>query len=211
MALAQVVLIEDDQFSRTTLANALLLADFSVVAAVSKASEALTAIEKTAIDVAIIDIDLGPGPTGIDVAWALREAHPFLGIVFLTSFQDPRLSASGSRPLPQGARYLAKGDLKSLEALIAIVLQAKYKPLVTNGSIRKSSDLTTNQLAILRMVALGETNASIASQLEVSEKAIEHTLTRIAKALNLKRSPQTNARIQLTRAYAELTGKPLPN
>lgn len=211
MGLAQVLVVEDDPFSATTLEAALILAGFEVTGAAQTAKEALGALEKKPTDVAVLDIDLGPGPTGIDVGYALRQVNPAIGLIFLTSFTDPRLSKSGNLPLPKGSRYLTKGALKDLKTLGSLILQAKYQPLSTAGAVKVPSTLTPQQIEVLRLIASGATNTEIARQLAISEKAVEHLVGRIAKVLKIKRSAEQNLRVQLVRVYSDLTGKSLPS
>ena len=66
------------------MAAALLGANFEVKDQVAKASDAIRAVKKFSIDVAILDLDLGPGANGIDISIALREVNPGIGIVILT-------------------------------------------------------------------------------------------------------------------------------
>lgn len=50
---------------------------------VAKASEAIKAVTKFSIDVAMVDLDLGPGANGIDIAIALRDINPRIETLFL--------------------------------------------------------------------------------------------------------------------------------
>lgn len=210
MALANVILIEDDAFSRTLLTAALKAGGFNVCAAGSLAKVALAAQRDFDIDVAILDIDLGAGPTGIDIAHALREVDRAIGIVLLTSFSDPRLSAAQGIPLPQGARYLTKSTIEDMAKVITVVLQAKYAPLKNPGRSPSIPELTSQQIQALKLVAAGVTNAEIARQLEISEKAVEHLISRINENLGISKSSSTNARVQLVRKFSDLAGGQLP-
>lgn len=64
----KVLLVEDNDFTRSTVAASLRAEDCQVVAAVSTAKEAVTVASEHDIDCAVIDLHLGPGPTGIDLA-----------------------------------------------------------------------------------------------------------------------------------------------
>jgi two-component system, NarL family, invasion response regulator UvrY len=108
VAIASVLLVEDDVFSRSTLAAALLGANIEVKDQVAKASEAIRAVNKFSIDIAIIDLDLGPGANGIDIAIALRDINPRIGIIILTSYSDPRVANPNSLSLPKGSKFLTK-------------------------------------------------------------------------------------------------------
>jgi DNA-binding NarL/FixJ family response regulator len=211
MALASVLLIEDDVFTRTTLAAALTSANFEVRAQVVKASDALLAVRKFSIDVAIIDLDLGPGANGIDIAYALRDVNPNIGIIILTSYSDPRVATVDSLPLPKGARFLTKSSFTSVNPLVRVILELKQIPIYGKTALTPQRVLLTeNQLAVLQSVALGLTTKEIANKLAISEKAVEGTITRLHSTLGLTKSKSMNPRVQLARAYFELAGKKPP-
>lgn len=210
MSLANVILVEDDALTRASLTTALEFAGFTVVAPVSDAAAALDASHHAEVEVALLDLDLGPGPTGIDIAIALRKINPRIGIVFLTSFLDPRLSRAENTALPKGSRYLTKQDLGGLSKVATTLLQAKFQPLSGSAEMPKSSGLTDQQIAVLKLVAAGLNNAEIAKKLAVSEKAVEHLITRTARVIGITREGNLNLRVQLMRHYSRLIGRGLP-
>ena len=211
MALASVLLIEDDVFSRSTLSAALVGANFEVKAEVANAKESLAAVKKFSIDVAIIDLDLGPGANGIDIAYVLREVNPQIGIIILTSYSDPRVANPDSLPLPKSAKFITKSKLTDIQPLTRAIVELKQHPNSKKSSTEENRvDLTENQLVVLQAVADGLTTKEIAKRLGVSEKAIEGTITRIHAVLELPKSDALNSRVQLARAYFELAGKKPP-
>ena len=211
MALASVLLVEDDVFTRSTLSAALVGANFEVKAQVGKASDAIDAVKRFSIDVAIIDLDLGAGATGIDIAIALREHNPIIGIIVLTSYTDPRVMNPHSRVLPKGSKFLTKSNLTDFAPLVRTILELKALPL--SGKTEKRSekvDFTANQLIVLQSVAEGLTTKEIASRTGVSEKAVEGTISRLHSMLDLPKDSSSNPRVQLARAYFALSGKKPP-
>jgi len=210
MALASVLILEDDSFARTTLEASLELAGFEAKA-VATARDALGAINQTPFEVALLDIDLGPGPTGIDIAHALRRLNPLLGLVFLTSFSDPRLSKAGSLRLPKGARYLSKPNLRDISSLGSLILQAKFHPLAKTIDLHTITSLSDHQLEVIKLVSAGLSNSEIAKKLSVSDKAVEHVITRICKEFGITNSSEVNSRVLMVRAFSALTGKSLPS
>ena len=211
MALASVLLVEDDVFTRSTLSAALVGANFEVKAQVGKASDAIDAVKRFSIDVAIIDLDLGAGATGIDIAIALREHNPIIGIIILTSYTDPRVMNPHSRVLPKGSKFLTKSNLTDFAPLVRTILELKALPL--SGKTEKRSekvDFTANQLIVLQSVAEGLTTKEIASRTGVSEKAVEGTISRLHSILDLPKDSSSNPRVQLARAYFALSGKKPP-
>lgn len=209
--MASVLLVEDDVFSRSTLGAALIGANIEVKGQVAKASEAIKAVTRFSIDVAIVDLDLGPGANGIDIAIALREINPRLGIIILTSYSDPRVANPNSLSLPKGSRFITKSSLNDFGALIKVILELKNQPLsIKNGSKIERVEFSENQLSVLQGVAEGLTTKEIAIRAGVSEKAIEGTITRLYLMLKLPKKPFLNPRVQLARAYFQLSGKKPP-
>ncbi|HAN71624.1 MAG TPA: hypothetical protein DCQ36_08560 [Actinobacteria bacterium] len=209
MTLGRVLIVEDERFTRTMLATSIEALGFDVAGVASTAQGAIGALRDGPVDVALLDLDLGAGPSGIDVAYALRAEDHDIGIVFLTSFSDPRIKDPRERSLPAGSRFIVKGHLDDVEVLRRALLDVRHRPLTSGGRMSASKDLTPHQLAVLRDIAAGRTNAEIAASLGVTEKAVERTVQRIADSLAIDRS-SGNTRVLLTRAYGQLAGKPLP-
>jgi DNA-binding NarL/FixJ family response regulator len=203
-----VLIVEDEQFTRTMLGTAVVALGMRVQALCSNAEEAMAA-SAHAPEVAILDLDLGPGPSGIDIAYALRARLPNIGLVFLTTFSDPRIKDPGERPLPRGSRYLIKSHINSPEVIREAVAGAARTPLQSPRMRTALGVLTPKQIDVLKLVALGMSNADIAAQRQVTEKAIERMVQRICDALEVDRSAG-NSRVAMTRAYAELAGKIIP-
>lgn len=212
MKATKVILVDDDSFTRASLAPALASQNVQVVCNTARAQSALLAVDLHQVEVAILDLDLGPGPTGLDIAYLLRQKNPNIGIIFLTSYSDPRLLGLKAEELPKGSRYLTKSKISNIQELVHLINQVKNSPLVTNfrpDSLRSS--LTDNQIEILKLVADGLTSSQIAARLQVSEKAVEAAITRLNKVLNIDKLGQKNLRIHLVKAYYELIGKTKSN
>jgi two-component system invasion response regulator UvrY len=210
VAVAEVLVVEDEEFTRTLINATVQALGFQVVGSCSTAAEALAVVKTSSVSVALLDLDLGPGPSGVDIAHALRAVNPLIGIVMLTTFVDPRLHDAHERNLPKGTRYLVKTQLDDLRVLRATLTDAQRNPLRRIGRTWGELSLTSLQLEVLRMVSLGKSNSEIASAQGVTDKAVEGTVKRITEALGLG-DHDGNRRVLLARAYAELTGKPLPS
>lgn len=208
-----ILVIEDDPFTRTTIAGALTNAGLRVVAATGGARSAIYAFTIQNPDVIVADLDLGFGPTGIDLARSFRLRNPKLGIVVLTSYTDPRLLRNNIPTMPPGCEYLVKNQISEIQSLKASVTQAfanvNSEVLVSTGSRipEWNHDLTQVQIETLRMVAQGLSNAEIAHQRFVSEKAVEQTISKIAKALGIPAATNQNQRVHIARIYFRLAGQ----
>ena len=114
----KVMLIEDDELTRSTVKGALLNQNIEVVFDTPLVSEALNFAKKHRPEVAVIDYNLGPGPNGIDLAKSLRGVDPKIGIVLLTAFLNPTLLPTQISKLPNGSRYLIKHSVSDIGVLI---------------------------------------------------------------------------------------------
>jgi len=78
----RVLLVEDDEFIRGSLAE-VLAAQSHVVIQAGDATEALASLAAARADVLVADLGL-PGISGVELARRAREADPALGVVFAT-------------------------------------------------------------------------------------------------------------------------------
>ena len=202
---ARVLVVEDDDFTRTTLAGALAHAGYEIVGAVGDAGNAVGRVTALLPDCAVLDLDLGPGPTGIDIAHGMRRALPALGIVILTSFSDPRLLSTSLKDLPLGASYVVKQSLTDLGILVAAI-DGAIALAGTAAMPDEASGLTDAQVDTLRLLAAGLSNAEIARARFVTEKSVEQAIARAAKRLGVVATTSVNQRVSLARAYFRLIG-----
>jgi DNA-binding NarL/FixJ family response regulator len=208
----RVALVEDDAFMRLALSAALKTRGLEVVFEASNATDAVQLAESHIIDVAVLDLHLGVGPTGIDVAQALRRKDPSVGIVFLTSFDDPRLLSANLPPLPGGAHYLTKNSITDIESLAKEIYeaaagtsQAKGKSASTNPASTMGK-FTDTQIETLRLLAQGLSNGEIAKRRFVSEKSVESAISRMAKTLGLAPDSTRNQRVHMAKVYFRALG-----
>lgn len=211
MELASVVLIDDDLFTRTTLTAALAGSGINVLSVAENGSIGLEAVRNLNPDVVIADLDLGPGPSGIDICHAIRMTKPSIGLILLTSFTDPRIHDPANSSLPRGCRFVSKSELQDIKVLVQEILIARNKPL-QGSQLKKAREnlLSDTQIEVLIAVSQGLSTAEIASQRGVTEKAIEGMIAKIHSTLGISRSKSLNQRVQLARLYFKLSGKKPP-
>jgi DNA-binding NarL/FixJ family response regulator len=211
MILAKALVIDDDPFVRSSLTAGLAHYGIQVARSFDNGSSAISAISTIDPDVAIVDLDLGPGPSGIDICHSLRTHKANLGLILLTSYQDPRVFDPASTSLPKGCRFISKSNLEDFKVLVETVLSARAKPFMDSRKTENHSDvLTSNQLEVLKLIAQGLSTEEIASNRGVSAKAIENSIAKIQKVAGFKKSKSLNQRVQLARFYFLLSGKKPP-
>jgi DNA-binding NarL/FixJ family response regulator len=210
---ARLLMVEDDPFTRATLGDALATHGFDIRARVGTAYEAMEAQRVHNPQVALLDLDLGVGASGIDVAIALREKNPNIGIVFLTTYKDPRLLNSNLPSVPEGAIFLNKLQMNSTAKIAFQISLAIVKPHAKRALpwIRRGplSSMSAMQIEILKDIAAGLSTSEIARKREVSEQAIDRSITRISKNLGIPKSADSNLRVQIVRAYFKNKGQGL--
>lgn len=203
----RALVVEDDSLTRLSLVAALEKSGLNVVAHSGNAGEALAEARKLKPNVALLDLHLGIGPTGIDVARALRRTDPSIGIVFLTSYDDPRLLTPSLPPLPAGAQYLTKRSVSDLNVLLeAIQNSMSTKRSAAQQHIPAFGDLSDVQIETLRLVAQGLSNAEIAKRRFVKPKSVELTISRVAKALGIASDSTQNQRVHIAKVYFRAAG-----
>jgi DNA-binding NarL/FixJ family response regulator len=205
---ATILLVDDHQFTRVTLGTALSARGCSVQA-VASAREALALVaDGRTFEVALLDLDLGTGPTGLDLAAEVRTRLPQIGVILLTSYRDPRLAAAAQPDLPVGGVYLCKDDIAEMETLMGAIELVRHLPLARRASsFTNPFDLTDVQVQVLSALAMGATTAQIARDRGVSEGAVEKTIARICERVGIERVGQVNQRVQLVHAFNELRGR----
>ena len=208
----RVLVVDDDALLAAGLTSGLTLQGFDVVGCAHTAAAAMSLVSAARPDALLVDLDLGPGPTGIDVAHAAREIDERIGVTVLTSYAHPRL-AGASSVLPPRAIYLVKSATDSMQLVAAAVresclLVALTMPDAGDPASRPEHPvgLSDTQMDVLRMLAAGMSNARIAEVRVVSDKAVEHAVRRLAKHFAIADTDGVNVRVALTRKYFELIG-----
>jgi two-component system, NarL family, nitrate/nitrite response regulator NarL len=208
----RLLVVEDNTLLRSLLVENLAKAGFDVVGAAS-AAEARKKSKDLDPDIALLDIDLGDGPSGFHLAEVLRKSNPGISIIFLTNIPEPRIAGEAGDPVPPGAAYLRKDNIHDIESLVTTIDKvsrtkagrAEREDKIKNHGLAK---LSNSQIQALRLVALGYSNAEIASLRQTTERAVRNLLHRTYEALGIEESDTKHARVEAVRRFIEIAGKP---
>ena len=205
----KALVVDDEPLVASLTASTLKAAGFDVRTA-GNAGEARRQVDSFDPDVAILDISLGTGPTGVDLAHALDATHPGLGLLFLTKVTDLRTMNLSADDLPQGCGYLAKSSVTDAGKLVgAVEAVLRDQSAVYQGTLEGPlATLTRAQLDVLRRVALAYTTAEIARQRNCSASAVEKVLTSVYEALAIDKDGPVNPRAEAMRIYIKHAGVP---
>jgi DNA-binding NarL/FixJ family response regulator len=66
--------------------------------------------------------------------------------------------------------------------------------------------LTDQQIELLRLIAAGLSNYALAEALEITPKAVEKAVTRLADRMGIDRSSESNLRVAIANRYWEYLG-----
>jgi DNA-binding NarL/FixJ family response regulator len=193
----RVVLVEDEALYRDLLR--IVLSEhprLEVVGTFSDGESALEAVPALRPNVAILDIELGGALNGIQVGLLLRQRHPDVGIVLLSSHGEPEFVASLPQEVISGWSYLLKRSVSDVGALTRAIEGAAagfvvLDPQLVAGRRPRSegivSRLTPRQREILGLIAQGFTNAAIAEKLILTEKSVENQVNLLYQQLGVNR------------------------
>jgi DNA-binding NarL/FixJ family response regulator len=205
-----VLVVEDDALLRELIATALEVRGYAVQTAgdITEAKRILRSVDPDGV---VLDIDLGPGPTGFDFAQIVSKEAPGTGIVFLTQLPDPRFSPTDENGMPAGVAYIRKSALADLNVLYD-ALDVAMRGQVTKfhrhdlDAERPFAKLTTKQIEVLKLMAQGNSNAQIAAARGTSLKATEDAIRRACAAIGIDGTADGNTRTKAVAKYISVVG-----
>jgi DNA-binding NarL/FixJ family response regulator len=213
----RVALADDSYLVRAAIAHVLEDADgIDVVASCEDRDRLLQSVEREQPDVVVTDIRMPPTGTdeGLQVAAALRRAHPEIGVVLLSQFAEPRYGLALLEGGSDRRAYLLKERVHSRAQLVSAietvagggsVIDAK----VVDGLIAERqrlersplAELTPREVEILAYVARGHSNQAIADELVLTKRAVEKHINAIFLKLGLTAAADVSRRVKAALIY----------
>lgn len=186
----RVVLADDQSAVREGLALLLeTLPGIEVAAVAADGDAAVAAVARTEPDVALLDLRM-PGCDGIEATRRIRERHPATQVVVLTTYSDDETIVDALRAGALG--YLTKdsGREQIRHALHAAAHgQAVLDPRVQQRLVAAASraprprdtegELTAREAEVLRLLAAGDSNRTIARKLFIGEATVKTHINHI--------------------------------
>ncbi len=213
------VLVADDSYlMREGLRQLLALSpDVDVVGCAGDETETLALIEQEPPDVLLTDIRMPPTFTdeGIVLAERLRRSRPGLGVVALSQESNVGYAARLLQDGASGRGYLLKDRVHDLEHLVATLVavaegECRIDPLLVQQLVRVRSGvptlldaLTPRQLEILTDIAEGRSNAAIARDRFLSQRAVEKHVSEIFARLGIQGDADVSRRVRATLLYLD--------
>jgi DNA-binding NarL/FixJ family response regulator len=205
----RVLIVDDEPLVRSLLTEVIKSLGYDTRSAES-AADARKICQTFDADLAIIDVDLGPGPNGFDLAANLRALNQAIAIIFLTNLAQPKLVGRSGKDLPTGYAYLVKsrmGDTATLDEIIKQVSRGRgseYRDdLIVENPL---SELSRSQLDVVRLLAQGKSNEEIAEIRGTTVRAVRMILVRAFQALGINEDAGPEKRVQAAIKYLKTAG-----
>ncbi len=205
----RVLIAEDQTILRETYLRVLEESPrITVVGSVPDGRAAVNSARTLQPDVVMLDIQM-PRLNGIEAAKEIRAMLPEVGVVILSHHGQRQYAQTFLRDGTAGKAYLLKTTLndpaelvRAIEvvaeggAILAPQIQDQLLQLAVSGGPRSSlKDLTKRETEVLRLMAEGYTNISLAQKLSISERTVESHVNNIFGKLALNYEGVRNPRV----------------
>jgi DNA-binding NarL/FixJ family response regulator len=187
-----------------------------VAAVCTDVGSLLEAVDRERPDVVVTDIRMPPRHTdeGIQVANQLRATHPDVGVVVLSQYASPGYALALLDGGSARRAYLLKERIHDPEQLVAAIRAVAeggslIDPKVVEGLVAERARTATSPLGqltgrerdVLRKMAEGKNNASIADDLVVTERSVEKVINSLFMKLGLTWEAAVHKRVKAVILY----------
>lgn len=216
MSPIRVLIAEDQKILRDTYLHTLEeTPNISVVGSVADGEAAVAEARQLQPQVVLLDIQM-PKLNGIEAAKQIREFLPEVGVVILSHYSQRQYAEAFLRDGTAGKAYLLKTTLndpaeliRAIEvvtergAILAPEIQDELLHLASTSPQAQLNSLTNREQEVLRLMAEGYTNISIAHKLSISERTVESHVNNIFAKLDLTSEAARNPRVMAVLTFLQ--------
>lgn len=184
-----VLIVEDDPIISEDLQSCVKNLNYQIAGAAYDSKEALQILAGTPADIALLDVNLGGGKDGIDLAEIINEKYK-IPFIFLTSYSSKSVIERAKKVRPMG--YILKpfneGDIFSaLEIALFNYKKTGSIDTWTVGTLNEKTgkDFTCREWDLIQDVFKGFTNQQIADNQFVSVNTVKTHLKNIYDKLDV--------------------------
>jgi two-component system response regulator NreC len=187
-----IVIADDHHVVRSGLRLLLEVEEeFAVIAEAADADSALRTVLGHKPSVLVLDLNMPGELSSLDAIPLVAERSPDTAVVVLTMQEDPSFARSALRAGARG--YVLKDSANSelVEAVRRAAAGGTYLAPKLGAALAATpetppgppDDLTPREVEVLRLIALGHTNAEIGEQLYLSIRTVESHRAHIQQKL----------------------------
>lgn len=207
----RMLIVEDEPLMASLLAEVLEGHDF-VVETAHDVLAARAAVRSFDPDGILLDISLGDGPSGLDLAHVLAMQRPDIALIFLTKHPDPRTAGLDDAELPAGCGFLRKDRVRDtaylLESIDSVMKEQPRDARHDLDPAKPLGNLSAKHVDVLRLMATGYTNDHIAKIKGSSLSTVERWTAEIFKELGIDTKGVVNPRVEAVRRFIAAAGIP---
>jgi DNA-binding NarL/FixJ family response regulator len=194
----RVVVADDSTLLREGVVRLLQEAGLEVVGQAADGEDLMRKVRAHKPDVAVVDVRMPPTHTdeGLRAAREIRDELPDVGVLVLSQYVEVAYARELLAESAEGLGYLLKdrvGDVDSLADAVRRVGSggSALDPEVVSSMLGRArrddplEDLTPREREVLALMAEGRSNGAIATELVVTERAVEKHVTGIFSKLDL--------------------------
>jgi DNA-binding NarL/FixJ family response regulator len=217
MSPIRLLIVDDHRLFRQGLRQILeIVGGFEVVGEAENGQEAVDMVSELQPDVVLMDINM-PVMDGVQATHLIIERTPSVRVIILTMYRQDRyvfeaikagargylLKDADEQDLVDAVKAAYRGEALIEPALALKVLEEFRRLSQTPSEAGKLEQLTQGEMDVLRFVAQGDDNKSIAERLVLSERTIANRLSNIYQKLHVNNRTQA-ALFALRRGWVEL-------
>ena len=204
----RVVVADDSTLLREGVVRLLEEAEIEVVGQAADAEELMRKVRAHKPDVAIVDVRMPPTHTdeGLRAAREIRTELPEVAVLVLSQYVEVAYARELLAESAEGVGYLLKDRVADVATLTDAVHRvggggSVLDPEVVSQMLgRQRRDdplaaLTPREREVLALMAEGRSNAAIAAELVVTDRAVEKHVTGIFSKLELTSSSEDHRRV----------------
>jgi DNA-binding NarL/FixJ family response regulator len=194
MAVTRIAIVDDEHMVGEGIAMVLSrFDDLELVQRFQHGNDLLACLDRgTAVDVLLLDVRMRD-MDGIVVLSEVRKRHPQVRVLFVTSVEDPVMLAQG---LKLGASGWINKHASPDELHRAIVTVGKGAEWLPRKDLSAVTAFTPRELEIIRALAAGHDNSTIAEELSLSVGTVKNYVSLIYEKLDVSHRGEAIARIR---------------
>jgi DNA-binding NarL/FixJ family response regulator len=212
----RVLIAEDSVLLRDGLVRMLSDHGHEIVGSVDDAVGLVQLVESESPDLVVLDVRMPPTHTdeGIRAALELRARWPKLSLLVLSQYVEENYASELLSGELSGIAYILKDRVTDVGQFLETVERiaaggTAIDPEVVSQLLARTrrqeplSDLSPREHEVLGLMAEGRTNAAIASELVVTQRAVEKHVKSIFQKLRLPPAETDHRRVLAVLRYLE--------